>query len=66
MTRGSSSPEWQVVRRVQSLKPATYRCPFCGGLLHAMSDHVLVAPNGDLSRRRHAHLECVATLRTRE
>jgi hypothetical protein len=25
-----------------------------------MSDHVLVAPEGDTSRRRHAHLECVA------
>jgi hypothetical protein len=43
MTQSSRSPEWQVVRRVSSLKPATYRCPFCGGLLHAMSDHVLVA-----------------------
>jgi hypothetical protein len=25
-----------------------------------MSDHVLVAPEGDTTRRRHAHLECVA------
>ena len=25
-----------------------------------MSDHVLIAPEGDTSRRRHAHLECVA------
>jgi hypothetical protein len=48
-----------VIRRVQSLKPATYRCPFCGRLLHAMSEHLLVAPGGDLSRRRHAHIECV-------
>jgi hypothetical protein len=59
MTRRSPSPEWQVIRRVRSLKPATYRCPFCGRPLHAMSDHVLVAPSGDLSRRRHAHLECI-------
>jgi hypothetical protein len=47
-----------VIRRVQSLKPATYRCPFCGQLLHAMSDHLLVAPGGDRSKRRHAHIEC--------
>jgi hypothetical protein len=25
-----------------------------------MSDHVLIAPEGDTNRRRHAHLECVA------
>jgi hypothetical protein len=25
-----------------------------------MSDHVLISPEGDTSRRRHAHLECVA------
>lgn len=60
MTRSSRSPEsWRVIRQVRSLKPATYRCPFCGQLLHAMSDHLLVAPDGDLSRRRHAHIECV-------
>jgi hypothetical protein len=52
--------DWYSVRRAQSLKPATYRCPLCGYRLHAMSPHVLVAPEGDLSRRRHAHAECVA------
>jgi hypothetical protein len=52
--------DWQVIRRVQSLKPATYRCPFCGELLHAMSEHLLVAPGGDRSKRRHAHVECFA------
>ena len=62
MTHGSPSPErWQVIRSVRSLKPATYRCPFCGQLLHAMSEHLLVAPDGDRSRRRHAHIECVRT-----
>jgi hypothetical protein len=64
MTRRSRSrlepAEWYSVRRVRSRKPATYRCPFCGYQLHAMSDHVLIAPEGDTSRRRHAHLECVA------
>ena len=24
-----------------------------------MSEHVVVAPEGDVERRRHAHLECV-------
>jgi hypothetical protein len=51
---------WWAARRAQSLKPATYRCPFCDGLLHAMSEHVVIAPEGDVDRRRHAHLECVA------
>ena len=26
----------------------------------AMSEHALIAPEGDMDRRRHAHLECVA------
>jgi len=47
------------MRRAQSLKPATYRCPFCGKHLPALSEHVLVAPEGDTDRRRHAHTECV-------
>ena len=56
-------PRWWTVRAVSSLKPATYRCPFCDRQLHAMSEHVLVAPEGDTSRRRHAHAECVAAER---
>ena len=63
MTRRSRSLEpaaWWVVRRAQNLKPATYRCPLCGYRLHAMSPHVLISPEGDTSRRRHAHAECVA------
>jgi hypothetical protein len=52
--------EWYSIRPVRSLKPATYTCPLCGLQLHAMSDHVLIAPEGDTTRRRHAHLECVA------
>jgi hypothetical protein len=51
---------WWSVRRVRSRKPATYRCPICGYRLHAMSEHVLIAPEGDTARRRHAHAECVA------
>jgi hypothetical protein len=48
---------------VHSNKPATYRCPFCDVQLHAMSDHVLIAPEGDGTRRRHAHRECVLAVR---
>ena len=51
-------PRWYQVRRSQSARPATYTCPFCGRRLHAMSEHALIAPEGDMERRRHAHLEC--------
>jgi hypothetical protein len=54
---------WWALRRAQSLKPATYRCPFCGVRLHATSPHVLIAPEGDAERRRHAHAECAARAR---
>lgn len=47
------------MRQTQSRKPATYRCPFCGKHLPALSEHVLIAPEGDSSRRRHAHTACV-------
>jgi hypothetical protein len=58
-----AQPRWWTVRRAQSLKPATYRCPLCGRHLHALSEHVLIAPEGDASRRRHAHADCVASAR---
>jgi hypothetical protein len=51
---------WWSIRRAQNRKPATYRCPLCGLQLHAMSEHLLIAPEGDTGRRRHAHPECVA------
>jgi hypothetical protein len=54
---------WWAVRRAESRKPATYRCPFCGRPLHAMSEHMLIAPEGDAERRRHAHTECVVAAR---
>jgi hypothetical protein len=31
--------------------------------LHATSDHLLIAPEGDTSQRRHAHTECVKAAR---
>ena len=54
---------WWAMRRAQNRKPSTYRCPFCGYQLHAMSEHVLIAPEGDADRRRHAHTECAVEAR---
>jgi hypothetical protein len=54
---------WYSIRRAQNRKPATYTCPFCGGFLPALSEHVLIAPEGDAARRRHAHTRCAANAR---
>lgn len=54
---------WWEMRAAQSLQAKTYVCPFCDGLLHATSEHALVAPEGDVSKRRHAHMECVVAER---
>jgi hypothetical protein len=56
---------WWTMRPAQNLKPASYVCPFCDGMLHATSEHALIAPEGDVSKRRHAHLECVSDARRR-
>jgi hypothetical protein len=56
---------WWTVRPARSRKASTYRCPFCGYQLHAMADHMLIAPEGDADRRRHAHTECVLAARER-
>jgi hypothetical protein len=57
------SPRWWGMRPAQNLKPATYRCPLCGKHLPALSEHVLIWPEGDKSRRRHAHTQCVLRAR---
>jgi hypothetical protein len=54
---------WWAIRRAQNRKPATYRCPLCGQHLPALSEHMLMAPEGDSSRRRHAHTACVLAAR---
>ncbi len=54
---------WWALRRAQNRKPATYRCPLCGGYLPALSEHILMTPEGDSSRRRHAHSACVLRAR---
>jgi hypothetical protein len=65
MTRnqGFGDARWYAVRSAANRKPATYRCPLCGGHLPALSEHLLVVPEGDPKRRRHAHAECVARAR---
>ena len=60
---GTEEARWWAMRPAQSSKPVTYRCPFCGRSLHAMSAHTLIAPEGDAERRRHAHTECVLSAR---
>jgi hypothetical protein len=54
---------WWAIRRAQNSKAATYRCPLCGHHLHATTQHSLISPEGDTSRRRHAHTECVLAAR---
>jgi hypothetical protein len=51
------------MRSAQNRKPATYRCPLCGNHLPARSEHVLIAPEGDAGKRRHAHSNCVMRAR---
>jgi hypothetical protein len=58
-----AEPRWWQLRRAQNLKPATYRCPLCGRHLPALSEHMLLFPEGDHSRRRHAHTGCVMAAR---
>ena len=55
--------EWWDLRRAQNRKPATYTCPLCGRFLPALSEHMLIVPEGDSSRRRHAHTRCVMAAR---
>jgi hypothetical protein len=54
---------WWEIRRAQNRKPATYRCPLCGAYMPALSEHMLMFPEGDRRRRRHAHTECVVNAR---
>jgi len=57
--------DWWTVRAAHNRKPATYRCPFCGGRLAALSEHMLIFPEDDKQRRRHAHTACVLAARRR-
>ena len=63
MTPDQDAFRWWEVRPAQNLKPTTYICPLCDLQLHATSEHALLLPEGDPSRRRHAHTDCVAQAR---
>lgn len=54
---------WWEIRRAQNLSASVYTCPLCGERLPALSEHMLITPEGDSSRRRHAHNECVGETR---
>jgi hypothetical protein len=54
---------WYAIRPASSTKPATYRCPLCHQRLPALVEHLLVVPEGDPKRRRHAHTSCVMRAR---
>lgn len=54
---------WYAVRPSGNRKPVTYHCPVCKGRLPALTAHMLVLPDGDPSRRRHAHTDCVMSAR---
>jgi hypothetical protein len=58
-----AAARWYAVRPAGSTKPATYRCPLCGRRLPALAEHLLVFPEGDAARRRHAHTTCVMRAR---
>lgn len=60
---GFRGARWYAIRPAANRKPASYRCPLCGGMLPALSEHMLVTPEGDSSRRRHAHSACVLSAR---
>ncbi|MET0557920.1 MAG: hypothetical protein ABW065_04530 [Solirubrobacterales bacterium] len=60
---GEPTDRWWSLRPAANLKPATYTCPLCGQHLPALSEHVLIWPEGDKSRRRHAHTQCVVQAR---
>jgi hypothetical protein len=61
--KAGAKPRWWEARRAQNRKPATYTCPLCHQLLPALSEHMLLFPEGDHSRRRHAHTACVLRAR---
>lgn len=60
-----SQPRWWEIRPAANLKPASYRCPLCQGKLPALSEHLLMLPEGKPAGRRHAHTDCVMAARKR-
>ena len=60
---GLAAARWWTIRRAQSRKPSNYICPFCGQPLPALSEHLLITPEGSVHHRRHAHTDCVLAAR---
>jgi hypothetical protein len=54
---------WWEIRHAQGQQAKTYTCPLCHGRFLAMVPHVLLSPEGDRDRRRHAHATCVSRRR---
>jgi hypothetical protein len=64
MAHGKPEPAaWWQIRRATNRKPVSYRCPLCGQQLPALSEHMLMLPEGRPDGRRHAHTQCVLTAR---
>ncbi len=63
MTGALGPARWWEIRRAHNLKPVSYRCPLCGGRLPALSEHMLMFPEGRAEGRRHAHSACVLAAR---
>ncbi|HEY5142094.1 MAG TPA: hypothetical protein VII98_01215 [Solirubrobacteraceae bacterium] len=63
MADPGTQARWWEVRPAQNRKPVTYRCPLCGRHLAALSEHVLLLPEGRPAGRRHAHTECALRAR---
>jgi hypothetical protein len=64
-SRGQEHPRWWAIRPAFNRKPVSYRCPICGERLPSFSHHMLLLPEGDPTRRRHAHTACVLAARRR-
>ena len=58
-----AEPRWWAIRPARNLKAATYTCPLCRRYLSSMSEHLLLAPEGNQVQRRHAHTQCVLAAR---
>ena len=61
--RDFRAARFYAIRPAASRRPTTYRCPLCRRQLPALTPHMLVFPDGDPERRRHAHSDCVMRAR---
>ena len=63
-TRQSSAVLRELIRHLRAnrtrLRELWLHRILLGQYLTAMSEHALIAPEGDMDRRRHAHSACVA------